>query len=111
ARVGREVVGGGAAGLDDRLVHVRRGVAALLGVAEARPAEIEIARVEDGRARGALAGLERAEREIGLDGRARRIESRNGAVVERLVDRAVELGPVFRVDAVVEVIRVKARVR
>src|SRR5207248_2306318 len=111
AHVVRQVVVVGVAGLDDRLVHVDRAVTALLVVAEAPPAEIEIARVEDGRARGALTGLERAEREIGLDGRARRVKARNGAVVERLVDRAVELGPVLRIDAVDEQIRVEARLR
>src|SRR5207344_1017749 len=58
------------AGIDDRLVHVDRAVPALLVVAEAPAAEIEVARVENGGARRALAGLEGGVREVGLDGRS-----------------------------------------
>jgi hypothetical protein len=86
-------------------------VAALLVIAEAPTAEVEEPRVEDTARGPALAGLEGSEREIGLDGRARRVEAGNGAVVERLVDRAVELCPVLRIDPINEQVRIEAGLR
>src|SRR5205085_6656630 len=109
AHVVREVVVVRVAGLDDRLVQIDDAVAALLVVAEAPAAEIEEAGVENAARGPTLASLERPEREVRLDGRAGRVEAGNRAVVERFVDRAVELGPVLRIDAVDEEIRVEAR--
>src|SRR5581483_5838326 len=111
AHVIREVVVVGVAGLDDRLVHVDDAMAALLVIAETPAAEVEIPGIEDAVRGPALAGLERGKCQVRLDGGSWRVKARNRAVVERLVDRAVELGPVLRVDAVDEQIRIEAGLR
>ena len=78
--VDAEIVGEGVvvgvAGHDDRLVHVDVAVAARLVVAEAVVAEHVVAGVEDRLGRRALAELERGERHVGLERRARRIQRR-----------------------------------
>src|SRR5258708_15397249 len=105
--VGEHVVVG-IAGHDDRLVHVHHAVAARGGVAEPIVAEYEIARIEDRLRRGPCAELERGKRHVGLEGRPRRVESGERAVVERRVRGVVERVPVCRVDAVDEEVRVVA---
>ena len=107
----RHLVVVGVRGDDDRLVEVDHAVAARLGVAKAPAAELEVARVVDCAARGALAQLERGERHVRLEGRAGRVHAGNGAVVQGLVGRVVEFGPALRIDTVDEQVRIEPRLR
>ena len=80
-----------------------------MAVPELTTPEHEIAVIVDRLLRGAFAVAQCRERHVGLEGRARRVGSRQRPVDERAVERGIELTPALRVDAIDEQVGIEAR--